>query len=638
MTLTVGVDVGGTFTDVVVFDGESIRGRKLPTTADQAVAVARAMSDDDVDDETTFLHGTTAGTNALLEGRGARTALVTTRGFEDLIEIGRQARPRLYDSFADRPPALAPRRLRIGYDDDFEHLRSRLAELDAEAIAVALVRSYSDPKLELELAERIASELAVPVSVGAVVSPAFREYERIATTVLNAYLTPEVAGYLARLDGMVPAGQRLVMTSSGGLLPFASAAGYAGRLVLSGPAAGVVAATALGAAKGHSSVISFDMGGTSTDVCRIDGQASGGGRHGSAGWVNRVPSLPVRTIGAGGGSIAWVDGGGALRVGPRSAGAHPGPASYGLGGSQAAVTDANVILGRIPPETALGGSVSLDVAAAHRAADELGVTLSLGVEAVAEGVVEVVDTHMERALRAVSVEEGVDPRDSALVAFGGAGGLHATRLARRLGIRTTLIPPLSGVFSALGLLLSSPSSDAERTVMLEEGSARLGGAVRAIFDEARTTFARDHGVAGDDLIGWAEARYVGQSHELAVTLTPRWGELREEFEKAHMARFGFVRASETIELVTVRATVTGRAPITWGDLPHLDSSGKPTPARAMAMVRHRPVEVEVWERTELPPGFETGGPAIVVERDSAVWLEPGDRLAVHDDGTLELGW
>jgi N-methylhydantoinase A len=517
-------------------------------------------------------------------------------------------------------------------------VRSRLAELDSEAIAVALVRSYSDPRLELELAERIASELGVPVSAGAVVSPAFREYERIATTVLNAYLSPEVAGYLARLDEMVPAGHRLVMTSSGGLLPFASATGYAGRLVLSGPAAGVVAATALGAAKGHSSVISFDMGGTSTDVCRIDGQANAGGRHGSAGWVNRVPSLPVRTIGAGGGSVAWVDEGGALRVGPRSAGAHPGPASYGLGGDQATVTDANVILGRIPPGSALGGSVALDVAAAERAAHELGTRLALGVAALAGGIVEVVDTHMERALRAVSVEEGIDPRDSALVAFGGAGGLHATRLARRLGIRTILIPPLSGVFSALGLLLASPSSDAERTVMLEEGSARLGGAVRAIFEEARAAFARDHGVTGEDLVGWAEVRYVGQSHELAVTLTPSWAELREEFEMAHMARFGFVRASEPIELVTVQTVISGPAPVSWDDLPPLPRSGKPTKTEGMAIVTDRLEEVAVWGRNGLPPGFETKGPAIVVERDTAIWLEPEDRLSVHDDGTLELTW
>ena len=636
MTLTVGVDVGGTFTDVVVFDGESISGRKLPTTADQAVAVAQASRDTGIGSETTFLHGTTAGTNALLEGRGAVTALVTSPGFEDLIEIGRQSRPSLYDSFVDRPLALAPRSLRIGYDDDFDALRTRLTQ--ADAVAVALVRSYLDPLPELELAERLAAELEIPVSVGAVVSPAFREYERIATTVLNAYLTPEVAGYLARLDREVPAGQRLVMTSSGGLLPFASAAGYAGRLVLSGPAAGVVAARAMGSAKGQASVISFDMGGTSTDVCRIDGQAGGGGRHRSAGWVNRVPSLPVRTIGAGGGSLAWVDEGGALRVGPRSAGAHPGPAAYGLGGNLATVTDANVVLGRIPPDTALGGSVALDVAAASTALSGLGTTLSMGAEALAAGIIEVVDTHMERALRAVSVEEGIDPRDSALVAFGGAGALHATRLAKRLGIRTTFIPPLSGVFSALGLLLAAPSSDAERTVMLEEGSARLGSVARGIFDEARATFGDHHGVAGDELTGWAELRYVGQSHELSVPLSSSWDELRAEFETAHRARFGFVRSAEPIELVTVRAVMSGRPPVYWDDLPRLRPAQAPTASRSTTVVGDRALDVPVWARADLPSGFETRGPAIVVERDSAVWLEPDDSLSVHEDGTLEVFW
>jgi len=629
---TVGVDVGGTFTDVVVFDGELITGHKLPTTADQSIAVAAALEEAGVDVGTIFLHGTTAGTNALLEGRGAKCALVTSSGFEDLIEIGRQARPSLYDSFVDRAPVLVPRPLRIGYDGDFEAVRLLLADAAPEVVAVALVRSYSDPTEELALARRLASELDIPVSAGAVVSPAFREYERVATTVLNAFLTPEVAGYLERLDRTIAAGQRLVMTSSGGLLPFDSAGKYAGRLVLSGPAAGVVAASAIGRAKGHESVISFDMGGTSTDVCRIEGRAPGASRRGVAGWVNRVPSLPVSTIGAGGGSLAWVDQGGALRVGPHSAGADPGPAAYGLGGERATVTDANVILGRIPADTALGGSVALDVGAARRAALELASTLSLDFETLAAGIIDVVDTHMERALRAVSVEEGVDPRDSVLVAFGGAGGLHAGRLARRIGIRTTLIPPLSGVFSALGLLLASPSSDAERTVMLEEGSSGLPAAARSIANEAAGVFARDHGARGGVEVGTAEIRYVGQSHELAVELTPDWAKLRTEFEAAHRSRFGFVRPGEPIELVNVRAQVSGTPPISWDDVPGLRASGKPQPTRAASS------QVPVWERQDLPPGFEITGPAIVMERDSAVWLEPGDRLSVHDDGTLEIVW
>ncbi len=637
MSSTVGVDVGGTFTDVVVLDGGSIIGRKLPTTVDQALGVSRAMREAGVGNETVFLHGTTAGTNALLEGNGARTALVTSPGFEDLIEIGRQARPSLYDPFVDRAPALAPRPLRLGYTD-FDQVRARLAEIDPEAVAVALVRSYSDPSNELELADRLRSELDIPVSAGAVVSPAFREYERIATTVLNAYLTPEVAGYLARLDEMLPSAQHLVMTSSGGLLPFASAAAYSGRLVLSGPAAGVVAATAIGRAKGHVSVISFDMGGTSTDVSRIEGQARGASGNLVAGWVNRVPSLPVRTIGAGGGSLAWVDAGGALRVGPRSAGARPGPAAYGLGGEAATVTDANVVLGRIPVGTLLGGAVTLDTGKATAAVGRIGSALHLDVERMAAGIIEVVDTHMERALRAVSAEEGVDPRDSALVAFGGAGGLHAGRLARRLGIRTILIPPLSGVFSALGLLLARPSSDVGRTVMLEEGSSKLGAVHVEIGDDAHERFATDHGVDGQDLTSWAEVRYLGQSHELAVTLSGSWEELRREFEAAHLARFGFVRTGEPIELVNVRAEVSGPAPITWADIPMVQARGKPVADRVGAMVADRLIEVSVWAREGLPPGFETGGPAIVMERDSAVWLEPDDRLSVHEDGTLAIEW
>jgi N-methylhydantoinase A len=427
------------------------------------------------------------------------------------------------------------------------------------------------------------------------------------------------------------------MTSSGGLLPFGSAVGYAGRLVLSGPAAGVVAATELGLARGQPSVISFDMGGTSTDVCRISGPASAGSlRRTNAGWVNRVPSLPVKTIGAGGGSLAWVDAGGALRVGPRSAGSVPGPAAYGKGGELATVTDANVVLGRIPSDRPLGGSVSLDAGAARKAIAALGELLGLDPGGAGAGIVEVVDTHMERALRAVSVEEGSDPRESVLVAFGGAGGLHASRLARRLGMSKTLIPPHSGVFSALGLLLARPSSDAARTVMLDEGSSLLDGVAAAIVAEARRTFADDHGGQGLAVDARAEVRYAGQSHELVIPLGASWERLRQSFEGEHQARFGFIREGQPLELVNVGAVVTGRAPMSWGDLPLLEIRDRPMPTRTTSIVGSTPIEVEVWERDGLPPGFETRGPAIIVEADSAVWLEPDDRVSVGVDGTLEI--
>jgi N-methylhydantoinase A len=624
----VGVDVGGTFTDVVVLDGESIDGHKVRTTPDQSDGVALALSDR-VDDVTTILHGTTAGTNALIEGRGATTALVTTRGFEDLLEIGRQARPSLYDPFADRPVALSPRSLRLGYAGDIEAIKELVEQAAPEAVAVALVRSYTDPSEEIHLASRLQDMVDVPVSVGALVSPQFREYERIATTVLNAYLTPELAGYLSSLDRRVGGGRRLVMTSSGGLLPFAAASAYAGRLVLSGPAAGVVAATAVGKAKGFESIISFDMGGTSTDVCRVDDSATQMTGHSGAGRVNRVPAIPVRTIGAGGGSLAWVDDGGALRVGPTSAGADPGPAAYGRGGVVATVTDANVVLGRIPADLSLGGSVPLDIGAARRALGLLGADLGIEVDEVAAGIIEVVDTHMERALRAVSVEVGVDPRNSVLVAFGGAGGLHATRLARRLGMTRTLIPPLSGVFSALGLLLASPSSDASRTVMLEEGSTRLAPVTEEILDEAGRSYHTDHGSDPRSRRAWAEVRYAGQSHELPVGLVPDWARLRQAFEDMHRARFGFKRPGEAIELVDVRAEVVGRSPISWADLPPVRASAAPTAA-------NRGPEVPIYSRVALAPGNEIDGPAVVIERDSAVWLEPGDRMSVHEDGTLDV--
>jgi N-methylhydantoinase A len=629
--LTVGVDVGGTFTDVVAFDGATLVGGKVPTTTDQSIGVMNAVADLELTPGSVFLHGTTAGTNALLEERGARVALVTSQGFEDLIEIGRQARPSLYDPFADRPAHLVPDGLRIGVGDQLEELLASLSELQPEAVAVALIRSFEESGEELTLASAIAERLGVPVSSGARVSPGFREYERIATTVLNAYLSPEVSGYLHRLGDKVSGPARLVMTSAGALLPFAIASELAGRLVLSGPAAGVVAAAEIASAKGHRLAISFDMGGTSTDVCRItDGKAPVGIGRKVVGRVNRVPSLPVNTIGAGGGSIAWLDDGGALRVGPTSAGATPGPVAYGRGGTAPTVTDANVVLGFLPSDLALGGSVPLNAAAAAAAVAAVGQGAGLELTAAAHGVVEIVDSHMERAIRTVSVEEGSDPRQAVLVAFGGAGGLHASRLAKRLGIRTVLVPPLSGVFSALGLLLARPRADAIRTVFLEEGSERLAQEVTEIRDRARAAFG-EMGVPGKgEAAVYAEVRYVGQSHELTVVAGPKWRQIRSGFEQAHRSHFGFDRSGEPIEIVDLRAEVTGVASLGWGDLPLQSVDRIPTPISITGEGR------VIWDRDRLPAGFQTRGPALIVERDSVTLLDADDQVVVHDDGTLEI--
>lgn len=603
----IGVDVGGTFTDIVLVDEGAVVARKVPTTPDQSEGIAAGIEGVSAE---LFLHGTTAATNTLLEERGAKVALVTDPGFEDLIEIGRQDRPSLYDSSVDRPAPLVPRTRRYSDPGEVD---------DADIVAVGLLDAYLDPGPEREIASRID----LPAVLSSDVSPEFREYERIATTVLSAYLTPSVADYLANLDRRIDVPKRLVMTSAGGLIPFGDAASVAGRLVLSGPAGGAVAAAAVGSHHGFDSVISFDMGGTSTDVCRIvGGEPRAGSGHHVAGRVNRVPSVPIHTIGAGGGSIAWVDEGGALRVGPRSAGARPGPAVYGHGGETMTVTDANVLAGHIPPDLALGGDLRLDVGAGEAVAARLASQAGLDVERLVAGVLEVVDAHMERALRAVSVEEGADPRESALVAFGGAGGLHATKLARRLGMKTVLVPPHSGVLSALGLLLATPRADSVRTVMMGQGDARLGTAVGEQREAAKASFLSMFGVDPSHVEVSVDVRYPGQSHELGVPFSDGWIPLVEGFHRAHTERFGFDRRDQQVEAVNIRAVATGRPPLTWADLP-------PAASRDT-----HPGAGPVWLRDQLAEGASIVGPGVVVEPNSATLLTEGDVATVLADGTL----
>lgn len=618
----IGVDVGGTFTDVVVAGDGGLAGYKVPTTPDRGEAVASAV---DGSEEDVFLHGTTIATNALLEGKGARVVLVTDRGYEDIIEIGRQDRPSLYDSGADRPPPLVDREGRIGLGGPLGELAGAVGAFRPEAVAVGLIESYLDPGREEEAAAAIRSALDIPVLASSRVSPEFREYERLATTVLSAYLTPVVARYLRALDGSLPMRSRLLMTSSGGLIPFGQGPDSAGRLVLSGPAGGAVAAASLGRHHGYEMVFSFDMGGTSTDVCRITGGGLAvGSGHAVAGRVNRVPSVPIRTIGAGGGSIGWADSGGALRVGPGSAGAVPGPAAYGAGGTDPTVTDANLIVGRIPAGLALAGTVSLRDDLARQALARLGDAIGLDVDATAQGILDVVDTHMEHALRSVSVEEGADPRDGVLVAFGGAGGLHAGSLARRLGIGKVLVPPLSGVFSALGLLLAGPRADTARTVMLPEGDDGLTAAAGSLTDQASAEFREVFGTKPASTALTADMRYVGQSHELEVEAVPHWEALSKRFAAAHRQRFGFIRHGEPMEVVNLRATAHGPAPLAWSDLPSIDARGEARPRDG------------VWRREELAAGQEVGGPALVAETNSVVLLHEGDQMVVLEDGTLEM--
>jgi N-methylhydantoinase A len=630
--MILGVDVGGTFTDLFLWDGSEIRTAKLPTTtADQSEAVLQGAAElaDHVD---AFLHGTTAATNALLERTGARTLLVTSPGFEDVIEIGRQDRPSLYDPFADRPEPLVGRGDRV----------SSLTEVDLTnygAVAVSLLRSYEDPAQEQEIGREAARLLPdATVSLSSNVVAEFREFERTSTTVLNAYLTPVVADYLARLEAGVRssglADAIAVMRSSGGLISGPDAASLPASILLSGPAGGVVAAAAIGTALGRDHIIAFDMGGTSTDVCRVqNGKPEISYERAVAGYPCRMPSTAIHTVGAGGGSVGWIDPGGSLRVGPLSAGAEPGPACYARGGSQTTVTDANVVLGRIAPDASLGGRLAIDRDLSEAVLSDLGEPLGMTVDETALGVVRVVEEVMAGAIRTVSIEQGADPRDAWLVAFGGAGGLHATALARSLDMAGVIIPPHGGVFSAAGLLLSPPRVDLARSVLLAEGEdpdsviSGLGAEVAG----------RLPGGSVETLV---DVRYLGQSHEVTVPYAPGdgWGVLAKRFHALHRDRNGFARRDDPIEIVTIRATATGSPAIDPESAFSWSPVGEARIGLRSAISDTGPVEATVWNRTGLAVGTEINGPAVIEESEATTWIGPGERAVVSASGALEVTW
>jgi N-methylhydantoinase A len=639
MTRTLAVDVGGTFTDVVLWDGIELRTAKVPSTpADQSVGVmagARAVADG----ADRFLHGTTVATNALLERTGARTALITSDGFEDVLEIGRQHRPSLYDPAVERPPPLVPRdrRLTPGSLD-----ASALKHV--ESVAVSLLYAYQDASVELAVRSAInALRPELPVSVSSEVAAEFREFERASTTVLNAYVMPVMARYLSRLAAASAESgfpeHVLVMRSSGGLISAREAATHPASALLSGPAGGVVAATELGRALGHEHLISFDMGGTSTDVARIDhGRPELSYEREIAGYPCRLPSVAIHTVGAGGGSLGWVDPGGALRVGPQSAGAHPGPAAYGHGGLESAVTDANLVLGRIDPAGRLGSELVLQSHAAVRALSRLGDQLGMDARQAAAGMVEVVEEAMAGALRRVSIEQGVDPRGSVLVAFGGAGGLHGTALARRLGMAGMLVPLHAGVFSALGLLLSRPREDWAHTVMTTDAH-EVDRSLEAFHLMAEEQLRAD-GVEPVEVRTAVDVRYVGQSHELTAEYVPGegWDTLASRFHRLHAERNGFARPDDDVEAVTVRVDAVGSPVLTWSELPAIEPAGEPERGVRRVLVGKSVIDAAVWWRPGLAPGAEIRGPAIVEEPDATTFLYPGDRAVVHDSGALEVEW
>jgi N-methylhydantoinase A len=669
--MLLGVDVGGTFTDAVLVDEHSaVHTAKVPSTPSaQSVAVLAAVREvlthagAQAPQVERFAHGMTVATNALLEGRTARTALLTTAGFTDVIELGRQNRAHLYRLCMSAPAPLVPAELRFGVPERMGpegplralerestgELLERLADAQPQAVAVSLLHSYADAAHERMLAGMLAELLPeTHVSLSCELVGTFREYERTATTVLDAALSPLLASYLRRLAADAHAAglpKPQIMQSSGGLTDPGHAGAHAALTVLSGPAAGVGGALALAELAQERRVLCFDMGGTSCDVCVIDGgQVAETAERVIAGRPLSLPALDIHTVGAGGGSIAWRDDGGALRVGPASAGASPGPACYGRGGSEATVTDANLLLGRLLDDSPLAGGLTLDRGAAERAVARVASELGLAPLECAEGIVRVAESEMLGALRVMSVERGIDPRGFALMPFGGAGPLHAAALARELGITRVLCPRASGVLCALGLAAAAPRRDVSHTVMLGAPRGRplsrehLCAEREALIAQARATLS----IAPARVRVRHELRYRGQSFELSVEeeLEPGAQQtsgldpdaLCAAFAQAHEQRYGYRDDDSDVELVNIRVSV-------WGPRPPLDPRAV---GAVTATSEARPIVFDgealaaTVLRGELAPGASVSGPALCALPEATLLVPPGWSGEVDGQGTIRL--
>jgi len=705
--LRIAIDTGGTFTDCVWVEGGVLKTLKVFSTPDDpSRAIADALRKIGATGKTgeatrkpgavTLLHGTTVGTNALLQRNGARVALITTSGFEDVIEIGRQARPRLYDFFFDRVAPLVGRELRFGVKErtdaegrilerppeaELTRVREAVRRANPDAIAISLLFSFANPENEAAVAAAVA-ELGKPLSVSHRILPEFREYERTSTVVVNAYLQPLMQSYMERLaervkkhaeelgggsgaarkqgEPRVSIPRIFVMQSSGGITALESAAREPVRTVLSGPAGGLVGAAAMAGRSGFRKILSFDMGGTSTDVAAVQGEVRAGGQAEVAGLPVGVPMLEIHTVGAGGGSLARFDAGGSLRVGPESAGADPGPICYGRG-TEPTVTDANLVMGRLRPDRFLGGEFTLDSERARRITSEWlkkqGSRLSL--EQFSAGVVRVVNANMERALRVVSIERGYDPRDFALVAFGGAGGLHACELAEALAIPTVMIPARPGALSAFGILVSDVVKDYSRTLLwrladhLQQAvrqavpRAKLQKEFRKLEAAAQKEFRAERWRGALQYERSLDLRYRGQGYELNV---PATANVTARFHDEHQRRYGYHHAGREIELVTLRLRASLRTP-----QPQSQSQPKVTrqqmarkPSPRVAPVEHSPVEhapvffhdkivtTPVFERGNLVPGRAMRGPAVITEYSATTVIPPGKRFWVDASENLVI--
>jgi len=668
--MRVGVDTGGTFTDCVILERGEVKVLKVFSTPEDASrgileGVRRLAPPGRSGTPLAIIHGTTVGTNSLLERRGARVALVTTQGFEDLLEIGRQARPRLYDLAARQAPPLVPRQLRIGIKERtaasgtilerpasaaIARVVKQLKRLHAESVALCFLFSYINPDNERRVAKALKA-LHLPVSVSHEILPQFREYERLATVVINAYLIPRMGEYITRLErgvtqlpapllsGGRESGRVYVMQSSGGITTAQRAAREPVRTILSGPAGGVVASAWLSRQLGLSRSMSFDMGGTSTDVCLIDGLPHTTNETTLGGLPVAIPVLDVHSVGAGGGSLARLDAGGALRVGPESAGAKPGPICYHRGGVQPTVTDANLLLGRLDPDLFLGGEFDLDLQATEQAfADFLRLhrreTGSKTAAQLAADIVAVSNATMEKALRVISVERGHDPRDFALICFGGGGGLHAADLARSLRLPQVVVPRSPGAFSALGILLSDVVRDSVRSVFLP---VRCDGEEAAQWRELENRFALMERASRAELQqeGFPaqsaraerrlDLRYAGQSYELSVPFRKEFCRL---FHREHLQAYGYSHPGRRIEIVNLRLRLEIRTPKPQLRAHKTRNAAPPKMKSRMVWFNGRFQTTAVFNREQLAAGARSPGPAVIVEYSSTTVVPPDFRCEV----------
>ena len=658
----VGIDVGGTFTDVAVLEDGKLSIHKLPSTPDDpSRGVNQGIADVGVADAD-FVHGTTVATNALLEGKGGRTALLTTLGFEDVLEIGRQSRSELYNLNLERPPALSPWELRFGLAERVEHngniledispaaiddLVSLIADAQVDGVAVSFLFSFLNPAHE-EMVWQALKKLPKPpfISLSSRVLPEFREYERTSTVVVNSYVGPMMARYLGEMEKSLGSGLR-IMQSTGGSITAHLAAEQPVRTILSGPAGGVVGAFYTGVQAGFPDIITLDMGGTSTDVSLCPGRIKQTTSTTLGGYPISVPMIEIHTVGAGGGSIARVDAGGALVVGPQSAGADPGPACYGKG-DQITVTDANLVLGRLRPDHFLGGRMTLDLARSRELISELAAQINSSVPDTALGIVRVVNANMERAIRVISLERGYDPREFTLMPFGGAGPMHSCELAAELGIPRVLVPTHPGILSALGVAIADIVKDYSRTVMLRGDdlqSLRLEEEFHGMESLARAELLGE-GLPAEEMTSrrFLDVRYVGQSFELTIDCPnlSRRADLHRtignSFYQTHLQRFGYADRSEAVEIVNLRLKLELAV-----EKPAI--SPQPAgPADASPAVLGQtevffpsgPLQSKLYDREQLQTGNLIQGPALLLQLDSTIVVSPGWGGAVDPYGNLIL--